>query len=68
MTLNAFSLGPAQQGFPAITASISATTYLVPSAQGLFNGATPTGPSSSAQPVSSGGASPSVPPAAAITP
>ena len=44
MTLNAISLGPAQQGFPQITALISATTYLVPAAQGVMNGATPAGP------------------------
>jgi type II secretory pathway pseudopilin PulG len=69
MTLNAFSLGPAPQGFPAITASISATTYLVPAAQGLLNGATPAGPSSArAQSVSNTGGSSSAPPTAAITP
>jgi type II secretory pathway pseudopilin PulG len=45
MTLNAISLAAAKQGFPQITASISATTYLVPAGQGLMNGATPTGPS-----------------------
>jgi hypothetical protein len=45
MTLNAISLAAAKQGFPQITASISATTYLVPAGQGLMNGATPGGPS-----------------------
>lgn len=70
MTLNAFSFGPGSQGFPSITASISATDYLVPAAQGLFNGATPAGPSSSStQAVSgSGSSSTSTPPTAAITP
>lgn len=48
MTLNAISLGPGPQGFPQITASIAATTYLVPAAQGLLNGAGPTGPSTPA--------------------
>jgi hypothetical protein len=48
MTLNSFSLQPASQGFPQITAQISATTFLVPASQGLLNGATPAGPSSSA--------------------
>jgi type II secretory pathway pseudopilin PulG len=52
MTLNAISLGPAQQGFPQITALISATTYLLPQSQGLTNGATPAGPAGAGQPVS----------------
>ena len=69
MTLNAFSFGPGTGGFPSITASISATDYLVPSAEGIFNGATPAGPSSSStQPVSgSGSSATSTPPTAAIT-
>ncbi len=68
MTLNAFSLGPAPtQGFPQITASIAATTYLVPSSQGLFNGASPIGPSSSSSQTVSGSSS-TTPPTAAITP
>lgn len=58
MTLNAIALGAAPQGFPHITASISATTYLVPAAQGLLNGASPTGPAASgAQTVSTPGTS-----------
>jgi Type II secretion system (T2SS), protein M len=44
MTLNAISLGPGSSGFPQITASISATTYLVPSSQGLTGGGTASGP------------------------
>lgn len=48
ITLNAINLAPAPAGFPHITASISATTYLVPPGQGLLNGATPSGPSASA--------------------
>jgi hypothetical protein len=69
MTLNAFSLGPAPQGFPAITASISATTYLVPSSQGLLAGASPLGPAgSSTQATSGSGSTTTTPPTAAITP
>jgi hypothetical protein len=68
MTLNALSLGPGQQGFPSITASVSATTYLVPSSQGLFNGATPIGPGSSSTAVTGGAAATFPPPTAAITP
>ncbi len=67
MTLNAISLGPAPSGFPQITASISATTFLVPAAQGLMNGASPAAPPSSATPVSTSTAS-TAPPPAAITP
>jgi len=54
MSLNAISLGAGPSGFPQITASVSATTYLVPTAQGVLNGATPAGPAApaSAQPVS----------------
>lgn len=70
MTLNAFSFGAGPQGFPSITASISATDYLVPAAQGIFDGATPAGPSSApAQAVpASGSSSSATPPTAAITP
>lgn len=68
MTLNAFSFGAGPQGFPSITASISATDYLVPQAQGIFNGATPAGPANSSTPVT-GAASASFPtPTAAVTP
>ena len=69
MTLNAISLGAAPTGFPQITATISATTYLVPADQGLTDGASPAGPSSSsAQTVSGSGSSTSTPAAAAVTP
>ena len=44
MTLNAITLGASPAGFPQIQAQISATTYLVPSAEGLVNGASPLGP------------------------
>lgn len=58
MTLNAISLGAGPKGFPQITASIAATTYLVPASQGVTAGASPTGPSSSTtQTVSSTGSS-----------
>jgi type II secretory pathway pseudopilin PulG len=65
MTLNAISLGPGPSGFPQISASISATTYLVPFGQGTLNGATPAGPSSAAAqavstPPSSSSAAPAV--------
>ncbi len=47
MTLNAISLQAAQAGFPQITATISATTYLIPQSQGLLDGATAAGPGAS---------------------
>jgi hypothetical protein len=69
MSLNAISLSAAQQGFPQITATISATTYLVPSAQGLLAGATPSGPAnSSTQAASTVGGSTPTSPVAARTP
>jgi hypothetical protein len=69
MTLNAISLGPGSSGFPQITATISATTYLLPASQGLLNGATPAGPSSSStQTVSTANAGSPTPPAVVATP
>jgi hypothetical protein len=70
MTLNAISLGPGgSSGFPQITATISATTYLLPASQGLLNGATPAGPpSSSTQTVSTPSASGPSPPAVVASP
>jgi hypothetical protein len=58
MTLGAINLAPGPKGFPQITATVSATTYLVPAYQGLTGGATPTGPatSSTTQSVSRPGA------------
>jgi hypothetical protein len=69
MTLNAISLGAGPKGFPQITASISATTYLVPAAQGLLNGATPSGPGTgAATSVSTPSSSTPVAPAAVTPP
>jgi hypothetical protein len=54
LNVNAISLAPSPQGFPQITASVSATTYVLPASQGLVDGATPLGPASSGtQPASS---------------
>jgi hypothetical protein len=69
MTLNAISLGPGSSGFPQITATISATTFLLPASQGLLNGATPAGPSSaSTQTVSTPSTTSAAPPAVLATP
>lgn len=67
MTLNSISLSPNSGGFPQISATVNATTFLLPASQGLLDGATPTGPSPAAtQTVSTSSTSP-VAPAAAIT-
>jgi hypothetical protein len=66
LTLNAISLGPAPQGFPRITATVSATTYILPASQGVFDGATQAGPAATpGQSVSTPGSSSSSPAAAA---
>jgi len=69
MTLNAITLGPAPSGFPQITATVSATTYMVPASQGVLAGASPAGPASPAPaPVSSTSGSQSAVHAATVTP
>jgi type II secretory pathway pseudopilin PulG len=73
MTLNAISLGASSNGFPQMDATVSATTYLVPAAQGLLNGATTGGPAPTASPgqsvsQSSSPPSTSAPPTAVATP
>ncbi|HEU4978907.1 MAG TPA: hypothetical protein VFT42_08445 [Solirubrobacteraceae bacterium] len=70
MTIDGISLTASRFGFPKVKANIAATAYLLPSDEGLTNGATPAGPASpSTQAVSATGAaaSPSTPPAAAAT-
>jgi hypothetical protein len=67
ITLNAITLGPGGGGFPTMDASISATTYLVPAAQGLTAGATAGGPGSPTSTVS-GSANPSAVAPATVTP
>ena len=46
MTLDAINLAPGANGFPNITATVSATTFLLPASEGLTAGATPLGPGS----------------------
>jgi hypothetical protein len=67
MTINGISLVPGSTGFPQTTASISATTYIVPATQGPFGGATPAGPATAPQARTSAPASSTGAPAAAIT-
>jgi hypothetical protein len=63
MTLNAISLGPGSAGFPQITATISATTYLVPASQGV----TGTAPAAAAGTPASASSSSTPAPTAAVT-
>jgi type II secretory pathway pseudopilin PulG len=68
MTLNGISLGPGPKGFPQIQASIAATTFIVPAAQGILNGASATAPApATGQSVSTTSAAPTTAPTAAIT-
>ncbi|MFL5823361.1 MAG: type II secretion system protein GspM [Solirubrobacteraceae bacterium] len=50
LSLDAISLTPSPSGFPQIEASVSATTYLLPSGQGVLAGATPAGPAGASSP------------------
>lgn len=70
LSLDAIDLGPGPAGFPQISATVSATTYLLPASEGLLAGATAAGPASTAAPqqASTTPATPSAPPAAAVTP
>ena len=69
LLVDGLSLTAASGGFPKMKASIAATAYLLPPDQGMFDGATPQGPSAtSGQPVSttSSGGPPTAP--ATVTP
>jgi hypothetical protein len=67
MTINAINLAPSAAGFPQITASVSATTYIVPASEGALGGATPAGPATSPQASTSPSSSTTGAPSAAIT-
>jgi hypothetical protein len=68
MTINAINLAPGATGFPQITATVSATTYIVPATQGPLGGATPAGPAHAPQTNASTSGSSTGAPAAVITP
>jgi hypothetical protein len=53
LTVDAFALTASRVGFPKVKASISATAYLVPDAEGATAGATPEGPATGATPAAS---------------
>jgi type II secretory pathway pseudopilin PulG len=68
MSLNGINFAAGPQGFPQISATISATAYLVPASQGLTGGASPSGPAAGSTPQSVSGSTSSTSPTAAITP
>jgi type II secretory pathway pseudopilin PulG len=71
LSLNAISLAEGPKGFPQITATVSATTYMAPASTGLTDGATAAGPAGTPAAAASRGTSSSTTPAAApatITP
>lgn len=47
LTLNSISLAEGPKGFPQITATVAATTYMAPASTGLTDGATAAGPAGS---------------------
>ena len=68
MTINAINLSPGPNGFPQISANVSATTYIVPPTEGPLGGATAAGPATSPQTPAPSSGSSTTPPAAAIAP
>jgi hypothetical protein len=68
MTINGINFAAGPNGFPQITATISATSYLLPANEGLTNGASPTGPAAGALGQSGSGSTSAAPATAAITP
>jgi hypothetical protein len=65
MSVNAINLTASPAGFPQITASVSATAYMLPASQGLVAGASPTGPASGGTGTPAAPSSSSTPTAAA---
>jgi hypothetical protein len=68
MTINAINLAPGPNGFPQTSATVSATTYIVPPTEGPLGGATAAGPATSPQTSAPSSGSSTTPPAAAIAP
>jgi hypothetical protein len=68
MTLNGINFAAAPSGFPQITATITATTYLLPASEGLTQGAPSSGAAGSASAHGASGATTPPTPTAVITP
>ncbi len=69
LLIDGISLNAGPKGFPSMTAAMAAQAYLLPADQGLYNGASPTGPSAVTASTPAGGSSSATPVApAAVTP
>jgi hypothetical protein len=64
LTVDSFSLTASRFGFPKVKASINATAYLVPDAEGATGGATPAGPAAATPSTTAATGSPAAPAAA----
>jgi hypothetical protein len=58
LTVDGVALKASRKGFPSVSASVSATAYLLPSDQGLTAGATSTSPAGATPPSTSSSAAP----------
>jgi hypothetical protein len=67
LTIDGFSFEAAESGFPNLTATVSATSYLTPADQGVTAGATPEAPATAA-PVPATTTTTPAPATAAVTP
>jgi Tfp pilus assembly protein PilO len=54
LMIDGISLKASPTGFPSMSASVSATTYLLPQSEGVTAGATPSGPAAGTQNVNAG--------------
>jgi hypothetical protein len=68
LTINGISLGAGPNGFPQISANVSATTYMAPAGSGLLAGASPLGPASTTASTTSSSSGSASPAPATITP
>jgi cobalamin biosynthesis Mg chelatase CobN len=67
LTVDSFALSASRFGFPKVKASINATAYLVPDAEGATAGATPQGPATAAASTTTASSGSSAAPAAATS-
>jgi hypothetical protein len=65
LTVDGFSLAPSRLGFPKVKALVSATAYIVPTAEGITAGATAQGPATGAVGAGGSSAAGATPPATA---
>lgn len=65
LTIDGIYVGASRKGFPDVSASVSASAYVLPASEGAFGGATPSAPAST--PASAVETSPSTPATAAVS-